>query len=762
MPVINKIIIALALILTSLFGTSQKVALVLSGGGAKGAAHIGVIRALEEEGIPIDYIAGTSAGAIVGGLYAAGYSPDEIEALFLSPEFKNWSVGEIEDKYLYYFKVKNPNPAWLKLKFDWGSILSPSIPINIVSPYQMDFAFLELFAGANAHANGNFDSLFVPFRCIATNLRTNQGEPQRSGNLGDAIRASMTFPFFFRPITIHGDIMYDGGMKNNFPSDVADQDFNPDIIIGSKVAIENKTPRTGDIMSIIENMLMVNNGYTIGCESGILIEPKVEDVNVIDFSQSSKFIHNGYIATKEKIPQIRLLVTDSVPYWSTTLRRHSYRKKLPPLVVSSIKVNGASEAQSNYLNKLLTNNRDSTALDDLKAEYFKLISDDKFAHISPRLFYNKATEKFDLQLDVEKDKNFEFLFGGNISSNAINTIFTELRYKQLGIQGLNILGNAYLGKFYNSALASIRMEYPQKRPFYQEINIGFNQFNYFNTSRSFFGDEAPSYLKQNENYINFNVGFPATNKAKWEVGITVAGLTDDYYQTNTYTREDQYDENSFDMIKPYISYELNTQKNQYYSNQGVFFSTKLYLINGKERNKPGTTGIYHTEESKSHNWVGLRMKYINFIPYSKKITLGYYSDLCLSSQELFATYTASKFRAPQFIPIPEIGTQFLPTFRDYNFISIGLKGIYNLTSKVDFRIEGYLYQAIQNIKKSETEKPKFSDYFESQYFILAAIAVYNTRFGPLSLSLNYQQESQPPLSVTLNFGYIIFNRRAND
>lgn len=762
MSVFNKSIITALLVLTSLFGVSQKVALVLSGGGAKGAAHIGVIRALEEAGIPIDYIAGTSAGAIVGGLYAAGYSTDEIEALFLSPEFKNWSVGEIENKYLYYFKVKNPNPSWIKLKFNWDSILSPSIPINLVSPYQMDFAFIELFAGANASAQGDFDNLYVPFRCIATNLRTNKGEVQKKGNLGEAIRASMTFPFYFRPITINGDIMYDGGMKNNFPEDVAEQDFNPDFIIGSKVAVENKTPTTDDIMSILENMLMGNSNYTIGCKNAILIEPKVENVNVIDFSKTTEFIHNGYVATQEKISLIKECVKDSIPVWTNTLRRNSYRKKLPPLIVSSIKVTGVNDIQSNYLNKLLTNNDTLSTLDQVKTEYFKLISDDKLSHIYPKLIFNDTTEKFSLQLDVEKDKDFEFLLGGNISSNAINTIFTELRYKQFGIQGLNIMGNAYLGRFYNSALASIRMEYPQKHPFYQEINIGFNQFNYFNTSRSFFGDEAPSYLKQNENFINFNIGFPSTNVAKWEIGITVAGLADDYYQTNTFTREDQYDDNSFDMIKPYISYEMNTQKQQYYSNQGVFFSSKLYLINGKERNKPGTTGVYHTEESKSHNWVGFRIKYVNFIPYSKKITFGLYSEACLSSQDLFTTYTASKFRAPQFNPIPEISTQFLPTFRDFNFIALGLKTIYKFTPKIDIRIEGYMYQAIQNIKKGEFEKPVLSNYFESQYFILSTIAVYNSRFGPLSLSLNYQQKSQPPLSANLNFGYILFNRRAND
>ncbi|MEI6347381.1 MAG: patatin-like phospholipase family protein [Bacteroidota bacterium] len=756
---IPKAIITTLIILISQVVASQKVALVLSGGGAKGAAHIGVIRALEEEGIPIDYIAGTSAGAFIGGLYAAGYSIDEIENLLLSPQLANWSTGEIEDKYTYYFKVKNPNPSWIKLKFDWDSILTPSIPINLISPYQMDFGFLELFAGANAVSKGNFDSLFIPFRCIATNLKSNEGETQRNGSLCESVRASMTFPFYFRPITINGNVMYDGGMKNNFPADVADQDFNPDIIIGSKVATGNKTPRTDDIVSILENMLMANNKYQINCENGVLIEPKVEDVNVINFSKTMEFIQNGYSATKAKIPQIRLYVKDSIPRWNIQLRRQEFKKCIPPLVVSSIKVNGLKDIQNDYINKLLTKDCDSSKFEDIKAEYFKLISDDKLTHIYPRLIYNPTNKKHELHLDVEKDKSFEFLFGGNLSSNAINTIFTELRYKRLGIQGLNLYGNAYLGKFYNSALVAVRMDYPQKKPFYQEVNIGFNQFNYFNTSRSFFGDEAPSYLIETENFINFNIGFPATNKAKWEFGISVASITDNYFQSNTYTRNDLYDVNSFDLIKPYIQYDLNTQKNQYYSNQGVQFISKLYLINGKERNKPGTTGEFHSEESKSHNWLGFRTKYINFVPYNKRITFGLYVDLSLTSQNLFATYTASKFRAPQFNPIPEVSTQFLPTFRDYNFFAIGLKTIYKINKTIDFRFEGYYYQPISSIKRADNEKAKFSNLFESQYFILSTIAVYNTRFGPLSLSLNYQQKSQPPFSVNLNFGYVIFNRR---
>ena len=134
-------------------------------------AHIGVIRALEENGIPIDYIAGTSIGAIVGGLYAAGYTPDEMEAIFCDPSFENLITGKTEEKYSYYFKKQELNSAWIQFKFDVDSaILTPSLSLNIVTPFQMDFAFMEVFGKADYACSNDFDSLFVPFRCIATDV----------------------------------------------------------------------------------------------------------------------------------------------------------------------------------------------------------------------------------------------------------------------------------------------------------------------------------------------------------------------------------------------------------------------------------------------------------------------------------------------------------------------------------------------------------------------------------------------------------------
>ena len=144
----RTIILLFLIVLLPSFALAQKVGVVLSGGGAKGMTHIGVIRALEENQIPIDYITGTSMGAIVGSLYAMGYTPDEMVELLKSDEFKRWSSGEVEDKYIYYFKKNRPTPELfnIRLNFKDSLNLKPQIiPTSFVDPIQMNLVFIDLY-----------------------------------------------------------------------------------------------------------------------------------------------------------------------------------------------------------------------------------------------------------------------------------------------------------------------------------------------------------------------------------------------------------------------------------------------------------------------------------------------------------------------------------------------------------------------------------------------------------------------------------------
>src|SRR5574344_1199388 len=145
----------------------QKVGVVLSGGGAKGLAHIGVLRALEEENIPIDYMCGTSMGAIIAGLYASGYSPDDMDKIFTSPDFENWLSGKIEDKYKFYYRQLDKDESLININLDTKNDFKAQIPLSLVNPVQMDYAFMEIFASSSKVCKGVFDSLRVPFFCVA-------------------------------------------------------------------------------------------------------------------------------------------------------------------------------------------------------------------------------------------------------------------------------------------------------------------------------------------------------------------------------------------------------------------------------------------------------------------------------------------------------------------------------------------------------------------------------------------------------------------
>ena len=204
---VNAFVMALVMCLGVLSASAQSVGLVLSGGGAKGIAHIGVIKALEENNIPIDFVTGTSMGSIVGGLYACGYSPEEMMELIQSKGFSYWSTGQIDDRYVYYFSKPDASPAIFNVNVSLGDSTKTTtsiLPTSLINPLPMNFAFMELFAPYTAQCGGNFDNLFVPFRCVASDIYDKRKVVMSSGRVGDAIRASMTFPVAFKPIKMDG------------------------------------------------------------------------------------------------------------------------------------------------------------------------------------------------------------------------------------------------------------------------------------------------------------------------------------------------------------------------------------------------------------------------------------------------------------------------------------------------------------------------------------------------------------------------------
>ena len=162
-------------------------------------------------------------GAIVGGLYSCGYTPQEMMEPILSPGFASWSTGQIDPNLIYYFLSEPQTPAFGKVNINLqrnDSTTSSIIPSSLISPLPMNFAFMDLFAAYTAQCGGDFNRLFVPFRCVTSDVTHKHKIVCSRGALSDAIRASMSFPGVFAPIKMNGVDVYDGGIYDNFPVDV--------------------------------------------------------------------------------------------------------------------------------------------------------------------------------------------------------------------------------------------------------------------------------------------------------------------------------------------------------------------------------------------------------------------------------------------------------------------------------------------------------------------------------------------------------------
>jgi len=471
----------------------QRTALVLSGGGAKGLSHIGVLKALEQQNIPIDYIVGNSMGALIGGLYASGYSPEEIEALVLNDNFTDWITGSIDARY-FVDKSYDPNASLINIPFSIGRKLKSRLPSSIISPYLMDYAVMEMFAAPSARAGYNFDSLFIPFRCVASDIDSSRLIILRNGQLGTAIRASSTFPFFYRPIRINGMLLFDGGMFDNFPTSAAESEFHPDVIIGSKAAGNYAPPTATNIMSQVQNMLMRKADFSIPDNKGVLIESQLGPAAILDFSQKETYIDSGYVSALRQIPNIKKLLNRTANCDSIQKARKQYVEHLPQLTIDSILISGVNQRQASYIRKRLNYKNRYNKLSDLSDNYLSLLSDDRISYIYPELIYDSLKKSFIMHLDVLLSEGFQAEFGGNLSSSATNEAFVGLRYRKLDNIGIKAGVNAYYGRFYSSFQANGHIDLPGSMPFYADITATLSRKDYFKNANYFFEDPTPANL----------------------------------------------------------------------------------------------------------------------------------------------------------------------------------------------------------------------------------------------------------------------------
>ncbi|MDE7119232.1 MAG: patatin-like phospholipase family protein, partial [Muribaculaceae bacterium] len=351
-------------------------------------------------------------------LYSCGYTPEEMLALLGSRDFSYWSSGKIDPELTYYFLQKAATPAFANININLSRRDSTNrvpglMPSSLISPLPMNFGFMELFSAYTAQCGGNFDNLFVPFRCVTSDIARKRKIVCRSGQLSDAIRASMTFPCVFAPIQIDSTYVYDGGLYDNFPVDVMRSDFAPEIMIGFDVHSTEPESDPTNILNTIENMAIVAQDYSIPPDEGVYVHIDVSKFSLLDWGKARELYEIGYNRTMEMIDSIKERVTSRISGQTRQLRRDVFKSKSPYVRFDSVEVRGGTRAQDAYLSHLFKpNNTDTFGIDHARLANYRALSPGRLSNLMPQARFNRQTGLFTLDLDATFKSQFGVGAGG--------------------------------------------------------------------------------------------------------------------------------------------------------------------------------------------------------------------------------------------------------------------------------------------------------------------------------------------------------------
>ncbi|WP_226294159.1 patatin-like phospholipase family protein [Aquimarina algicola] len=320
-----------------------KIGLVLSGGGAKGLAHIGALKVIEKAGIRIDYIGGTSMGAIVGGLYASGYTANQLDSIFRRVDFDALIQDELPRQAKTFYEREDSEKYAITLPFD-------KFKVGLPKGLSKGQNFYNQFSKYTAHVNHikDFDNLPIPFFCMATNIESGQQVLLDKGYLPEAVAASSALPSIFTPIELNGVLMTDGGVTNNFPVKEI-KEKGAEIVIG--IDVQDSLMTRKDLNSLTNIMLQISNFRTIKAmkskipDTDIYISPSIMDFSVISFDQADQIITNGEKAALEQYSELEKLAA------LQTRKKEPYYvdKRSENLLINSLAISGHKRYTRAYI-----------------------------------------------------------------------------------------------------------------------------------------------------------------------------------------------------------------------------------------------------------------------------------------------------------------------------------------------------------------------------------------------------------------------------
>ena len=749
-------LLILGALVTAVVAMAQSVGLVLSGGGAKGIAHIGVIQALEDNEIPIDYVAGTSMGAIVGGLYAAGFTPEEMMQMLMSKDFSDWSTGVINENLTYYFDRKQPTPAMVKLNFvsdDSVKVKLDLLPSSLISPLPMNFGFLELFTPYTAQCGGNFDRLFVPFRCVASDVFNKRKLVLGSGGLGEAIRASMSFPIVFKPQYINGLPIFDGGIYDNFPVDVMRSTFAPEFVLGVDVSSGSSKIDMNSLVDQVETMIIQDENVEIPDSVGIKMVLNLSDFGLLDFPKARAIYKIGYDRTIAIIDSIKGRVARRVPRQSRVFARELFKSRTPKVIFDSVSVQGAkNEKQNDYLRHLfMRGERDTLNVEQAKIAYYRAITSGKLKDFVPHAEYKPASRMFTLGFDAKVRDNVSAGVGGWLTSSTNSMMYLSLNYNTLNYHSFDASVDGWVGQSYYAGRLLARVAFNLPRPTELQIEAVTSKQKFYASDMLFYEDELPTFIINNDRYARLNAGFAMGRRSRLTVGLGYGYLHDRFYQSNVVDYSAVgHDEAHYKMWQARATFERNTLNHEIYPTSGSRLRVVAMGLRSSSDYEPWAAAEQPVCGNES--WLQGELQWDKYASLHRHFALGFRTDVVASTRSLMSNYTATIVQATAFTPTPATANYFNPDFRSTSFVAAGVVPIWKVIDNLQVRTEFYAFAPFRRIEENTDHSPRYGKWLNHLSYMGEAAIVYNFPFASLSIYGNYLSYPKRNWNFGISFG----------
>jgi NTE family protein len=493
----------------------------------------------------------------------------------------------------------------------------------------------------------------------------------------------------------------------------------------------------------------------------VYIQPNLEGFSALNFNDAKALIDSGYSQTIRQIQDIKNKVPSKQTHDQIRAKRDRFNGKSKTWDFDRVTFKVFNSSQRKYLRRIFKVNKDvphSLSLQDVKDRYFKLASEPYFSNVYPSILFNEESGKFGLQLTRRPQKNFQVDFGGVLATRDVSNIALGLNYYHFS----NVLMHSYIGvqtgSFYKSAIARMRLDLPFLNQFYLQPEAEFNGWDYLE-NEDLLHNISPTVLKRYDRKVSLHVGKSIGSYFKGVASLELFNNDDEFSNNKTFISTDTLDQLKVKGFKTGLIFSMNDLNRKQYASQGKAYSLSIQYFNVTEDYTPGNTSKITTQSHNDHQWFRLTATaehYFNkgwFRP-------GYFAEAVFSNQPIFSNYFGTIINSPSFFPLQDSRTLVLENFRSFNYTAFGLRNVFSIKNKLDFRIEGYLFKPLEYIQEGQNqEATEVIDF--TQVFIAGTVGfVYHSPVGPVALNFNYYDDDENQFGVLLHVGFLLFNRHA--